>query len=144
MKRLIPDTHNGRTMFFTESTIYQNYLEYCDYHDYKPIPEETALIFIHDYADLGYSAKAIYDELKKIRFEDSCYTCPFFEGETARAIPICCYVSSCKGTRDLIAVVPHKEIKKFLQQVRQSGIKKVKEVSCIVKGKQYIKVYKKK
>ena len=144
MKRLIQETHNGRTTFFTDSTIYQNYLDYCDLHDFKPIPEETALIFIHDYADKGYSAKAIYEELKKVRFEDSCYTCPFFEGETRTGQPICCYVSSCKGSRDLIAVVPHKEINKFLQHVKQSAIGKVHEVSVIVNGKQYIKVYKSK
>lgn len=144
MNRIIPDTHNGKTMFFTDSTIYQNYLDYCDYHDFKPIPEETALIFIHDYADKGYSAKAIYEELKKVRFEDSCYTCPFFEGETKRANPICCYVGSCKGLHDLVAVVLHKDIKEFLKQIRQSGIKKVKEVSIIRNGIQYIKIYKKK
>lgn len=144
MNRIIPNTYRGKTVYFTANQIYQNYLEFCEYQDYKPIPEETALILINEMADQGYSAKLIYDELKKIRFEDSCYTCPFFEGETKRAIPICCYVSSCKGTRDLVAVVPHKEIKQFLQQIRQSGIKKVKEVSCIVKGRQLIKVYKKK
>ena len=144
MKRLITDTYKGKTRVFTDSTIYRNYLEYCEYHDFTPIPEETALIFIHDYADLGYSATSIYKELCKLKFEDSCYTCPFYEGETRTGQPICCYVSSCKGTRDLIAVVPHKEIKKFLQQVKQSDIGKVHEVSVIVKGKQYIKVYKSK
>ena len=142
MKRIIWDKTKNK--IFTDSSIYRSYLEYCKFHDYSPIPEETALIFIHDYADLGYSATQIFEELKHIRFEDSCYTCPFFEGETRTAQPICCYVSSCKGTRDLIAVVPHKEIKKFLRDLRKSAIGRVKEVSVIVKGKQYIKIYKKK
>ena len=144
MKRLILDKSKHGTKIFTDSSIYRSYLDYCSYHDITPVPEDTALLFIHDYADLGYSATGIYKELCKIKFEDTCYTCPFFEGETRTGQPYCCFVSSCKGTRDLIAVVPHKEIKKFLQQVKKSAIGKVREVSVIVRGRQYIKVYKSK
>lgn len=144
MKRLILEKTKHGTKVFTDSSIYEQYIDFCLDHDQTPIPEETALIFIHDYADLGYSALNIFKELCKLKFEDSCYTCPFFEGETRTGQPICCYVSSCKGTRDLIAVVPHKEIKKFLQQVKRSAIGKVHEESVIIRGRQYIKVYKSK
>ena len=141
MKRLIYD----KAGYYVEyESIYKAYLEYCDDLSYNPVPKDTCIEFIRDYADLGYPADQILKELCKIRYEDTCYTCPFYEGSDSEGIPICCYVSSCKGTRDLVVVVPLKHLKQFLVDVARSPIKKVSIKSVMVHCKQYLKLYKQK
>lgn len=128
---------------YTDNSIYRNYILYCREHNYNPISEDSALLLINRLADKGYSPSHIYKELIKIRYEDTCYTCPFFEGENKYGRAHCCYEDSCKSSRNLIAVIRHECIRDFLKKISLSPFRRVKEVSFVINGKQYIKCYKK-
>ena len=142
MSRPIRDTSGNIVPGFT---LLEYYKDYCSATERNPLPDWDVMTLIAKYAELNIPAEDIYSLLcKGHSFTDSCYTCPFFEGFSKFGVSKCCYYQSCEGNQELIAVVPHDRIKTFLYKLQKAPrFKRVKEVSVIVNGRQYIKVYRK-